>query len=187
MNPATHFLAGWLTASADRRLNRKERVTITLAGVVPDIDGLGIIAEIITRDWENPLLLWSKYHHILHSLPFSLLVTSVSLLLATRRWKTATLAFLSFHLHLLGDIVGARGPDGDQWPIPYLIPFSDAWQLTWKGQWELNAWPNFVITGAALVATIFLAWKRGYSPLEIFSVRADRAFVETLRSRFGRR
>ncbi len=27
------------------------------------------------------------------------------------------LVLFSFHLHLLGDLVGARGPDGDQWPI----------------------------------------------------------------------
>jgi hypothetical protein len=56
----------------------------------------------------------------------------------------------------------------------------------WNGlEWELNAWPNFVITGAALLATLFLAWKRGYSPLEMFSARADKAFVETLWSRFS--
>ena len=95
---------------------------------------------------------------------------------------TAGLAFLAFHLHLLFDLFGSRSPDGYQWPIHYLWPFSDFWQFTWSGQWELNAWPNFVITGAALVITFLLAWKRGYSPLEIVSERADRAFVETLRN-----
>ena len=82
----------------------------------------------------------------------------------TRPWLTAFLVFISFHLHLLCDLIGARGPDGDQWPIPYLKPFSNALQLTWHGQWALNAWQNFVITGLLLVATFWLAWKYGSSP-----------------------
>ena len=98
---------------------------------------------------------------------------------------TAALVGVSFHLHLLCDLVGARGPEGEQWPIPYLLPFSRAWDLTWSGQWALNAWPNFVLTLAALAATLFWAWKRGYSPLEIFSTRADRALVAALRRRFA--
>jgi hypothetical protein len=97
--------------------------------------------------------------------------------------ETAALAFLSFHLHLLGDLVGARGPDGYQWPIPYLLPFSRAWEWTWEGQWALNAWPNFALTIALLLATFFLAWKRGFSPLEILSARTDQGFVRTLRAR----
>ena len=44
---------------------------------------------------------------------------------ANRKLTTALLVFISFHLHLLADLVGARGPDGDQWPIPYLLPFSN--------------------------------------------------------------
>lgn len=185
MNPITHFLIGWTVANIDDQLTRRERAIITLAGVAPDIDGFGIITELLTRDSDHPLLWWSEYHHVLgHNLGFGLLVTSMSFLLATRRWKTAFLAFLSFHLHLLGDLIGARGPDGYQWPIPYLLPFSGVWQWTWQGQWEFNAWPNFVITGVVLIITFYLAWKRGYSPLEMISTSADKAFVKTLRHRF---
>lgn len=185
MSPVTHFLVGWIVAnSAD--LNRKERAAVTIAGVVPDIDGIGAIAETLTRGWERPLLWYSEYHHVLgHNLGFAVMVAAVSFMVATRRWKTAVLAFLSFHLHLLGDLVGGRGPDGYQWPIPYLLPFSDAWQWTWQGQWALNAWPNFVITIAALLVTFYLAWKRRYSPLEMVSATADRTFIETLRHRFS--
>ena len=78
-----------------------------------------------------------------------------------------------------------RHPDGDQWPISYLIPFSNALQLSWSGQWELNAWPNFAQTIALLGLTFHLAYRRGFSPLEIVSERADTAFVATLRQRFG--
>src|SRR2546421_3013149 len=114
---------------------------------------------------------------------FSLLATILCLVLARQRWKTAGLAFVSFHLHLVCDLIGARGPEGEQWPIPYLLPFSNHWQLSWHGQWALNAWPNVVLTAIALLSAIYLAWRRGFSPLEIFSVRGDKIFVEALRSR----
>jgi hypothetical protein len=105
-------------------------------------------------------------------------------LVATQRWKTSALAFLSFHLHLVADVIGGRGVDGYHWPIPYLLPFSNTWQWTWEYQWGFNAWPNFLITGVALAATLFLAWKRGHSPLEMVSASADTVFVGTLRHRF---
>ena len=185
MNPVTHFLLGWTVANADTSLTRKERTAVTLAGVVPDIDGLGLVAELLTRGSEYELLWWTKYHHTaLHNLTFVLVVAAASFAFTGRRWRTALLAFLSFHVHILGDIVGARGPDGDHWPILYLMPFLDSLQLSWEGQWELNAWPNFAVTGAAIALTFYLAWRRGYSPLEMVSSRADQAFVRTLRERF---
>ena len=186
MHPSTHLMASWLVANT-MPLSRRERALVTLAGVAPDLDGLGMVAEVATRGSETPLLWWSKYHHLLaHNLTFGVAWTALSFALATKRWRTALLAFVSFHLHVLGDIVGARGPDGDQWPIPYLAPFSEAWPLAWEGQWYLNAWPNFVITGVALALTLYCAWSRGYSPLGIVSLRADKAFVDTLRNRFPR-
>jgi hypothetical protein len=94
------------------------------------------------------------------------------------------LASLTFHLHLLCDVVGARGPDGYQWPIPYLLPFSSSVQWTWHGQWALNAWQNMLITVAALIATFILAHRRGYSPLEMISAKVDRIVVQAIRNRF---
>lgn len=182
MSPATHFLVGWMVANSTQ-LNRRERAAVAIAGVIPDLDGLGIAAEVLTRNTSRPLTWFSDYHHTLHNLPFALLVSAVAFFVAQRRRKTAALAFLSFHLHLLGDLVGARGPDGYQWPIPYLLPFSRVWEWTWDGQWALNAWPNFALTIALLLATFFLAWKRGFSPLEILSARVDQGFVRTLRAR----
>ncbi len=185
MSPITHFLSAWTIANCGD-LNRRERAAVTIAGVIQDIDGLGIIVEKITLEWERPLLWWTNYHHVLtHNLGFALLTAAVVFILAKKKWLATGLAFFTFHLHLLFDIIGARGPGGYQWPIPYLLPFSDSLQITWQGQWAINAWPNFVITGAALVITFYFAWKRGYSPLEMISSSADRAFVETLRNRFG--
>ncbi len=184
MSPVTHFLLGWVTANA-AQLNRRERAVVTIAGIIPDADGFGLVAEIATRGSAHPLMWWSEYHHVLgHNIGFCLLVTAAGYALATRRTLTASLVFLSFHLHLLGDLIGARGPDGEQWPIPYLSPFSAAWQWTWSGQWALNGWPNLVITAAMLATTLWLAWRRGYSPLEMLSSRADKALVAALRQRF---
>ena len=183
MSPVTHFLAGWLVANA-ARLDRRERTLVTVAGVIPDLDGFGLPIELLTRNSKHPLTWWSDYHHVLgHNLGFCLLVTVAGFILAGQRWKVAGLVFISFHLHLLCDLIGARGPDGEQWPIPYLLPFSNHLQLTWHGQWALNAWPNMAITGVALAVTLYLARRRGYSPVELISRRADKITIEALRRR----
>src|SRR5258708_7322589 len=118
MSPVTHSLTGWVFANC-MRLDRRDRDLITLASVAPDIDGLGILPELLTRNSHHPLLWFSLYHHSLHTLAFALLIAVVSFALGHQRWKTGLLAFASFHLHLVEDIAGSRGPDGDQWPIPY--------------------------------------------------------------------
>ncbi len=183
MSPVTHFLTGWVFANCVR-LDRRERALVTLASVAPDVDGLGIIPELLTRNSTHPLLWFSLYHHSLHTLAFALVIAAIAFALAKQKWKVGFLALVSFHLHLIEDLAGSRGPDGYQWPIPYLKPFSSALQLTWQGQWGLNAWPNVVITATLLLATLWLAWRQGFSPLEMVSSRADAAFVGALRRRF---
>ena len=208
MSPVTHFFAGWLLASVSptgrpTALTRREKALVVAAAVAPDLDGLGIIPELLTRNTSHPLLWFSEYHHSLHTLAFALVCTLAAYLIAgpmanfsfgpsikgrplpTRPWLTAFLVFVSFHLHLLCDIIGARGPDGDQWPIPYLKPFSNSVQLTWHGQWALNAWQNFVITGIFLLATFWIAWKYGSSPVELVSERGNARFVQIVQRWFS--
>ena len=182
MSPVTHFLSGWVLANC-ARLDRKERELVTFACVVPDVDGLGIIPELLTRNSAHPLLWFTLYHHSLHTLAFALIVAALSYAFAAQKWKTATLVLLSFHLHLFEDLLGSRGPEGYQWPIPYLMPFSSRFQLSWQGQWGLNNWPNVAITIVLLSITMWLAWRRGRSPLEMISAKADAALVTTLRQR----
>jgi hypothetical protein len=222
MSPVTHFFAGWLLASVSptgrpTTLTRREKALVVAAAVAPDIDGIGIIPELLTRNTSHPLLWFSQYHHTLHTLAFALICTLAAYLIAgplapartfatsspisnftfgpdirkprpsNRRSTshpglTAILVFISFHLHLLCDLIGARGPDGDQWPIPYLKPFSNSIQLTWHGQWVLNAWQNFVITGVLLAATLWIARKYGSSPVELVSSTVNKAFVKALRT-----
>ena len=186
MSPVTHFLSGWLLANVAGVSSRRDRALVTLSAVVPDVDGLGIIAEVLTRNSAHPLLWFSQYHHSLHNLIFALAVSALAFVIAREKWKASALCFVGFHLHLLEDLLGSRGPDGDQWPIPYLAPFSSALSMTWHSQWSLNAWPNFAITIALLGMTMYLAWSRGYSPVEMISELADRRFVAALRHRFGK-
>ena len=240
MSPVTHFFAGWLLASVSPAgcpitLTRREKALIVAAAVAPDIDGIGIIPELLTRNTAHPLLWFSQYHHSLHTLAFALVCTLAAYVVAgplarigplatagpisdftfgpairkpealtrgsstqgsstqsslpqgspSHPGLTASLVFISFHLHLMCDLIGARGPDGDQWPIPYLKPFSNAVQLAWHGQWALNAWQNFAITGVFLLATFWIAWKYGSSPVELVSERGNVRFARTVQRWFS--
>ena len=186
MSPITHLLISW-TAANSFKLSRKERILITISGVIPDIDGLGLIFDFLFKNPDRPLQLWSKFHHVLgHNLGLGIIAAVIAFALSQRRWTVALFSFFIFHVHLFCDVIGARGPDGYQWPIPYLLPFSGSWQLTWSGQWALNAWPNFLVTGVSLFLVFYIAWKYGRSPIEIVSTRLDNGFVNALRTRFGK-
>ena len=213
MSPVTHFFAGWVLACASPiALTRRERALVVSAAVAPDVDGLGAIPELLTRGSSHPVLWFSEYHHALHTLAFAILCTLGAFLgagpLAKRRKRsgesgssaakqnsplqcakpghpgiTAFLVFVSFHLHLLCDLAGARGPDGYQWPIPYLRPFSNVLQFTWHGQWALNAWQNFALTGFLLLATLACVSKVGATPLQLVSRRWDAEVVKAVQKR----
>ena len=182
MSPITHFFSGWVLANCVH-LERRDRALITIAAVIPDIDGLGLIPEWLTANSPHPLMWFTRYHHSLHTLPFAFIVTALAFVVARYRWLPAIMVFLSFHVHLLEDLLGSRGPDGYQWPIPYLKPFS-SWEISWSGQWALNDWRNVVITAALLFISLYLARQRGYSFIEMFSRRADVLLVTRLRERF---
>lgn len=183
MSPVTHALVGWMCANFAER--PRDRALIMLAGVAPDLDGLGVIPEVLTANSAHPLPWFTEYHHVLgHNIAFAFAVTAI-IWVWSRDWRVAAVAALSFHLHLFCDLIGARGPDGYAWPIPYLLPFSHRGQWEWSGSWALNAWPNIVLTLVLLFLTFLLAVRRGFSPLEWFSPAADRAFVRVLRQRFA--
>ena len=184
MSPITHLFISWSAASCFK-IDKKDRILATIAGVVPDIDGIRIGYDLLMKENGHVLDLWSRYHHTLgHNIGFGLLLTITAFLAAGRRWVTSGLVLLVFHLHLICDVIGSRGPDGYQWPIPYLEPFSDAWQLAWAGQWQLNAWQNIAITSATIIFILYQASQCGLSPLEIISSKANRVFSDTIQKRF---
>lgn len=186
MSPVTHFLASWTLASFPR-LERRDVVLVTLAGVAPDVDGLGAIPELLTRHSSHPLDWFTRYHHLLaHNLLFAIVIAIVVFTFSKRRWLTAMLALVAVHLHFLMDVLGSRGPDGYNWPIPYLAPFSSRVQIFWSGQWALNSWQNIAITCGLLTLIVVRALQTGRSPVEIFSPAADKQVVAALRRRSPR-
>ena len=187
MNPITHALTGWCLAESVPGLSRRGRALVTLAAVAPDLDGLGVIAELATWGSNHPLRWWTDYHHVLcHNLAFAIVLGVVSTVVVDRRRVlVGVLAFVAVHLHILEDLAGSRGPDGYQWPIAYLYPMAGGPQLVWSGQWYFNSWPNLAITIVLLGVTFVLAWRRGESLVGLVSPRGDRVFVQMLRQRFG--
>lgn len=185
MSPVTHFLASWVVASLPR-LSRRDIALVTFAGVAPDIDGLGAIPELLTRNSARPLDWFTQYHHVLaHNLPFAVGVAAVIFAVSQRRWLAACLAFTAIHLHFLMDVLGSRGPDGYNWSIPYLEPFTSRVQLSWSGQWVLNSWQNIAITCGLLLVVLVRSIQIGRSPVEMFSPCADERVIAALRQRWS--
>ena len=184
MAPATHLLLSWLVAnvtpgcSAPER--RRERFAITAAGLMPDVDGWGLVAGLMTGSLDRGREWFVEYHHLLHN---GLMAGGVALVAGL--WCRSVIVFVAclvtFHLHLFCDVIGAKGPDGYAWPIPYGLPFSHQWEWVWQGQWALNAWPNTLITAIALVASMWLAHRRGYWFMDLFNRHYDRRVLELLR------
>jgi inner membrane protein len=188
MSPVTHGLLSWLIAHAPgtaERIDRRGRAAIALAGLAPDVDGFGYPFQLLTRNSAEPLDWFARFHHHLtHNLLAAFVIAALACAWAKGSWRVAVLAFAAANLHLVCDLVGARGPDGNQWPIPYWQPFAGGgW--TWSGQWRLDSWQNLVITLAALVLTVAIARRRGRTPVEIVSLGADQRVVAALRRWFG--
>lgn len=80
MSPITHFLAGWAVSNA-AKLEKRDRILVTLAGFVPDVDGIGVIWDIMSRSGRFEFN--QRYHHVFgHNIFFGILITALALLLA---------------------------------------------------------------------------------------------------------
>lgn len=156
------------------------------SGVLPDLDGAGVVLDLANRALSRPeTMYYFEWHHrLLHGIPGALLIAGGVAAFAKRKVRTLALAFAAVHLHLVCDLVGSRGPGPDDfWPIGYLEPFSRALTFEWAGQWTLNAWPNILFTLVLLAFAFWSAARRGYSPVELFGGRAETAFVDTVKAR----
>lgn len=185
MSPVTHFIGSWLVASAAVKDPRDRRL-VTFAGIIPDADGLGMVvdtARSLISGQEMTFTFYQKFHHLwLHGWPGALVVALVMAIFARQRARVALWCLVVFHLHLLCDLLGSRGPTlADLWPICYGEPMFRHPIWFWKGQWKLDGWQNqsffFVLFGLALWISI----RRGFSFVEVFSARFDPIFVSVLR------
>lgn len=185
MSPIAHFVGSWLVATAVVD-NPRDRRLVTLAGILPDADGLGIVVDVarsLTTGQEATFHYYHQFHHLwLHGWPAALLVAVVLAAWARQRWRVLFGCLLTFHLHLLCDLLGSRGPTlADLWPICYGEPLFRQPIWFWKGQWRLDGWQNTIIFIVIFGAALWLAVKRGYSFVEVFSRRMDAVFVGVLR------
>jgi hypothetical protein len=187
MSPITHFLASWVVFERFQ-VSRRDRALVVLAGVLPDVDGLGIVADFATRvSGLPPTEYYQMFHRFYcHGLLAACVIAVFCGLCANAKWRVACCAFLCVHLHFLCDLAGSRGTmSEDLWGLYYWGPFTHAGEIVWSGQWPLVGWQNFVLTAALLAVVLKRAISYGYSPLQLFSLRADRAFVTTLRRRLA--
>jgi inner membrane protein len=183
MAPLTHLLASWVVAVHTTDNERDTRL-VALAGLAPDLDGLGIFV-----DWTNDLLhrpetsYYHTFHHWYgHGIVAAVIASAILAIFARQRWRVFALCLVVFHLHLLCDLAGSRGPSPkDLWPIYYFGPFRYRPMWAWPHQWPLDSWPNQVITLVLFVWSIWLAMKKGRSFLGVFSQRADEVFIGVLR------
>lgn len=186
MNPITHVLASWTLADA-AGLDERDRSLATWCGVLPDADGLGAVVDRVNELLSRPgTWYYDEYHHgLAHGLLAAIVIPAALCIFAKRRVRMFVVGVLAVHLHYLCDLVGSRGPTADDvWPLKYLAPFSDRWTVQWSGQWALNAWPNVAFTVLLLAYAFARAVRSGRSPVGLFSARADRVFVETVRNRW---
>ncbi len=185
MAPGTHALIGWWTANV-LSLSRRDRFLVFAGGVLPDIDGLGLLFS--SEAYE-------KYHHILcHTLLAGVIWTIFVALVARDRTKCAVFTFLSWHLHLACDYFGSRGPAGEPpWVLPYLWPFVGTWsgdEFTgpawyWNPwQWSLDAWPNLLVAAIAEIGWIFIAVRLDRTWFEFVWPRMDKVICRVLRKIF---
>ena len=170
MAPVAHLLLSW-TSCVEFLKNRRERTIVALSGIAPDIDGLGVIIDKLTGTTSYFL----KFHHYIgHSIFAAVIFSTVACAIASSQRKTVwVFSFIVVHLHIICDVLGSKGPDGYHWPVYYLYPINSEFQLNWRHQWELNAWPNQVIVLLLFVVTIYYAATRRITFLEIFSTRLN--------------
>lgn len=184
MSPETHILASWIIAAKTTNNPRDCRL-VTLAGILPDADGLGLLVDVFNMIFRHAedFYYYGAYHHwYLHGAFGAVLSAGVLACFARQRWRVLLLCLIVFHLHLLCDLAGSRGPSrGDLWPIFYLGPFSRDWMWLWKGQWALDGWQNRTISVTLLLWGLWMASGRNDSVVGVFNRRADRVFVGVLR------
>jgi membrane-bound metal-dependent hydrolase YbcI (DUF457 family) len=167
-------MIGWMVSSPLR--TKKERLVVTLASILPDIDGAGIL---ISLDH------YGRYHHIFgHNIFTGLIFAVISSMLFKEKLKIFLLSFMAFNTHVVGDLLGS----GAAWGIPYLWPINKTiYDFSPPFQWELDSWQNLVATALCIIGIIIIGLKKNRTIIELFSTKADGEVVAVLHKWFQRK
>jgi len=183
VSPITHFLISWVVLE-QLQVSQRDKAIVVIAGITPDLDGLGIVIDFATKTLglvETDY--YQSFHRMYgHGLPAALCIAVLASAVGTSRYRVAFWAFVSVHLHFLGDLLGSRGSTvEDIWGIYYFMPLTMKYEISWAAQWPLVGWQNLVLTAVLLAIVMKRATIRGYSPLGLLSTSADTIFLSTLR------
>jgi inner membrane protein len=147
----THVGLSWIVANV-APITARDRLLVVLAGTLLDLDGAGIVRS-------QPAYV-AIHRAAGHSLLFGGLVVAVAMRCAHAPRATGILAALSFHLHLLLDLVGTGGL-----PIRYLWPFSDR-RWSYRGHWVLASRQNAAVMTATALGVAVIDWRRRRRPVD---------------------
>ena len=82
MTPVSHYLASWLFARY-LPVEQRERRLISLAGIIPDIDGLGYFVDRVTEHAGDETFYYIEYHHVFgHGILVCMIVSLLMTILA---------------------------------------------------------------------------------------------------------
>lgn len=183
MQGPAHIGIGWVIGVAGGLRSRRDRRIVGLAGLAPDIDILVYPAAWLSYgfDLDRAFALYANVHHrYTHGIAFVVLAAVVAWRMAAgRRGLVALLTALAVVAHVVCDVI-ASGP---AWPVHPLWPWHDwAWSVAWS--WNASDPRNIAVSAAAVIMMLGASWKRGYSPLECFSYRADDWMASVMRGEF---
>lgn len=126
---------------------------------------------------------YHQFHHVLcHGWPAALVLCSLLAAFGKDRWRVLAFCLVTFHLHLLCDLLGSRGPSlSDVWPINYGEPLFRHPIWIWRAQWRLDGWQNGVLFVLLFAGALRRSVRFGHSFAEVLGPKADETFVRVLR------
>ena len=173
MYPETHLLASWVIG-AKTTDNARDCRLIALAGILPDVDGLGLIADMATQALGmKKTLFYEHYHHYLLHGAFGAFCHSAHVFCLTDKWRVALLALIVVHRHLLCDFVGSRDLNPKTFGRSSLGPFTKIRCGFGRDSYAWTAGPIGCCPPGLFLWALWLAVPRGYSFVGVFSKRLD--------------
>jgi hypothetical protein len=156
MDPVTHALTGWLTATACGADVRTRSIAMAVA-VAPDLDWAPLL-------WGGPVL--SVHRVVGHNLWVGLPLAAIFGLAGARWWRSAGVLYLAFLSHLAWDAAFTVWPQKLLWPL--------SGQAFGTIGWSPLSLPYFISIAVVFLTTMLVMHRTGFSPLEMLRPRAIR-------------